>query len=412
MIYGGLTSTLSTQPLRNRSWVPYINIGGAGASASAWPPVAGITLQSLGGVGTPGAAFPAGAFTLSLANRILGSRTTTGGAELTLGEHFVPTEITGGESLALTRAGAFLRVNAAANATLTVPTNASVAFPIGSVILVCRIGAGPVFVAAATPATTTIRNQTLAENTPQYGVFSLRKIATDEWIVESQKTPFSTTSSGVVPAYPGSTPTTDFLRADGTWAAPAASGVSDGDKGDISVSLSGTAWAIDAKVVTFAKIQDIPELTLVGNPTATAGTAQTITLGAGLTFTGSTLAISTVPIANGGTGATDKQTAVTNLVTPLARAGTTSNFTLQASDSGAIIEIEATSAINITVPSGLPAGFNCVIVQGSTGQATLVASGVTLKSYNNLLKTAGQNAAISIFPGRSSGTYIVTGATA
>jgi hypothetical protein len=122
--------------------------------------------------------------------------------------------------------------------------------------------------------------------------------------------------------------------------------------------------------------------------------------------------LSAVAIANGGTGATDKQTAVTNLVTPLARAGTTANFTLQASDSGAIIEIEATSAINITVPSGLPAGFNCVIVQGGTGQATLVASGVTLKSYNNLLKTAGQNAAISIFPGRSSGTYIVTGATA
>lgn len=412
MIYGGLTSTLSTQPLRNRNWVPYLNIGGAGAAASAWPPVAGLTLQPVGGAGTAGAAFPAGSLTLSLANRLVGTRTTTGGTELTLGEHFVPAELTAGETLALTRAGGFLRVNAAANVTLTVPTNASVAFPIGCVIWVCRTGAGPVFVTAATPATTTVRNQTLAESTPQYGVFSLRKIATDEWVVESQKNTFSSATAGVVPAYPGSTPTTDFLRADGTWAVPAASGVSDGDKGDIVVSLSGTTWTVDAKAVTFAKMQDIPELSLVGNPTAIAATAQPITLGAGLTFTGNVLSVSTVPIANGGTGATDKQSAVTNLVTPLARAGTTANFTLQASDSGAIIEIEATSAINITVPSGLPAGFNCVIVQGGTGQATLVASGVTLKSYNNLLKTAGQNAAISIFPGRSSGTYIVTGATA
>jgi hypothetical protein len=370
--------------------------------------VAGLTLQPVGGAGTAGAAFPAGSLTLSLGNRLVGTRASAGGVELTLGEHFVTADLTTGETLALTRAGGFLRVNAAANVTLTVPTNASVAFPIGCVILVCRTGAGPVFVTAATPATTTIRNQTLAESTPQYGVFSLRKIATDEWVVESQKSTFSSAHAGVVPAYPGSTPTTDFLRADGTWAVP----VSEGDKGDIIVSPSGTTWTVDAKAVTFAKMQDIAELSLVGNPTAIAATAQPIPLGAGLTFTGGTLSVATVPIANGGTGATDKQTAVTNLVTPLARAGTTTNFTLQASDSGAIIEIEATSAINITVPSGLPAGFNCVIVQGGTGQATLVASGVTLKSYNNLLKTAGQNAAISIFPGRSSGTYIVTGATA
>ena len=120
---------------------------------------------------------------------------------------------------------------------------------------------------------------------------------------------------------------------------------------------------------------------------------------------------SVVPISAGGTGSTTAQGAVTALTTSLARTGTTANFTLLASDSGAIIETEATSPITITVPADLPAGFNCVIVQGNTGKVTLVASGVLLKSHNNQLSSGGLYAAISIFPGRASGTYIVSGAT-
>jgi hypothetical protein len=36
-----------------------------------------------------------------------------------------------------------------------------------------------------------------------------------------------------------------FLRDDGTWQAPSAGGVSDGDKGDIVVSSSGSVWALE-----------------------------------------------------------------------------------------------------------------------------------------------------------------------
>lgn len=46
--------------------------------------------------------------------------------------------------------------------------------------------------------------------------------------------------------------TTQFLRADGTWAVPpsGSGGVSDGDKGDVVVSGSGTVWTLDTTAVT------------------------------------------------------------------------------------------------------------------------------------------------------------------
>ena len=72
------------------------------------------------------------------------------------------------------------------------------------------------------------------------------------------------------------------LRINGT----GASGVPDGDKGDITVA--GNNWTIDDNAVTYAKMQDMSANTLLGR-VGSVGNPQEITLGTGLFFTGTVL---------------------------------------------------------------------------------------------------------------------------
>ena len=86
----------------------------------------------------------------------------------------------------------------------------------------------------------------------------------------------------------------------------AGGGVSDGDKGDITVSGSGTTWTIDNDAVTYAKIQNVSAASkLLGRGDASSGDVQEITVGSGLTMTGTTLSAS----GGGGGGSYPTQSA-------------------------------------------------------------------------------------------------------
>jgi hypothetical protein len=68
-----------------------------------------------------------------------------------------------------------------------IPTNANVAFPIGSIINVIQIGAGKTTIEAVTPGTTTISSTGATATAPelraQFSAASCIKVATDTWYV-------------------------------------------------------------------------------------------------------------------------------------------------------------------------------------------------------------------------------------
>ena len=73
------------------------------------------------------------------------------------------------------------------------------------------------------------------------------------------------------------------------------------------------------------------------------------------------------------------------------------SITLADTDNNKIVRCTSATAVTITVPSTLAAGFSCMVIQAGTGQVTFAAgSGATLNSFGNLLKTAGQHAPASI----------------
>jgi hypothetical protein len=81
------------------------------------------------------------------------------------------------------------------------------------------------------------------------------------------------------------------------------------------------------------------------------------------------------------------------------------NYSLTAADNGKVIQSTSASAITITIPTGLPTGFNCTVVQMGAGQVTF--SGTYL-NRTGFTKTASQYSVVSILH-LGSNSIIVTG---
>jgi hypothetical protein len=77
-------------------------------------------------------------------------------------------------------------MNKATAIAFKIPTNASVAFPVGTVITVLNKGAGTCTISAVTPGTTTVLSAGATAASPtlaQYKTAALLKTNTDQWYV-------------------------------------------------------------------------------------------------------------------------------------------------------------------------------------------------------------------------------------
>lgn len=113
-------------------------------------------------------------------------------------------------------------------------------------------------------------------------------------------------------------------------------GISDGDKGDITVSGTGTVWTIDNSAVTYAKIQNVSQTKLIGRTNTSVGPPQEITVGSGLKLSGTTLStdgvVSGTTTITAGTGLTGGVQALSSNVSVGVDFGTVSGKVCEGND--------------------------------------------------------------------------------
>lgn len=184
----------------------------------------------------------------------------------------------------------------------------------------------------------------------------------------------------------------------------------DGSNGSTAVQNVKTSGTLTAGTVTYPNAHGMANqvLSTTGSGTLTWTTVSSVADAATLS--------GTIAIDKGGTGATTAPTALTNLGAAPINAtinSPTGSYTLTSSDNGKVIVLSNSSlgdaaAITLTVPTGLAAGFNCMIVQKGAGLVTIVAAGgVTVTNRSGFTKTGGQNAIVTILSIASN--YFITG---
>lgn len=87
-------------------------------------------------------------------------------------------------------------------------------------------------------------------------------------------------------------------------------------------------------------------------------------------------------------------------------ASKTNSFSVAAADNNKLFLINTSTAVTVTIPSGLPIGFACQFIQTGAGAVILLGgSGVTLNSANGLTSRAA-NSAVGLVMSSSTSGYV------
>lgn len=86
------------------------------------------------------------------------------------------------------------------------------------------------------------------------------------------------------------------------------------------------------------------------------------------------------------------------------------SYTLQESDWGVDVEMSNAGDNTVTVPSTLPDGFWCTVIQVGVGATTIAAgSGAVVNSFSSQYKLAGQYADCLVRRRTTAGVYRISG---
>ncbi len=163
-------------------------------------------------------------------------------------------------------------------------------------------------------------------------------------------------------------------------------GVASGTSLSLTSTTAGTSTSTGALIVSggagiagqiFAGgIQNTP----IGNTTASSGSFTTIVASGNITATGN---------LTGGNSSTSNISGFSANVVSVS----TTPRAITSADNGKILQTTIGTAITISIPTGLPDGFNCTIVQMGAGQITFTG---TYLNRGGFTKSASQYSVISI----------------